>query len=90
MKYTRTLLLLIALFILCSCAVFDAEQADRSQTAPSKPLALPVGKNWQIVEEPPQLSDERGRLPFHTEQSVQPDGLKSAAPADKRKIETTQ
>lgn len=90
MKYIRPLLLLITLFILCSCAVFDAGQADRSPTDPPKPLALPVGKNWQIIEEPPQLSDEQGRLPFHTEQSVQPDGLKSAAPADNRKIETTQ
>lgn len=90
MKYTRPLLLIIALFILCSCVVFDTRQADRNSIDPPKPLVLPVGKNWQIIEEPPQLSDEQGRLPFHTEPSVQPDGLKSTAPADNRKIETTQ
>jgi hypothetical protein len=52
------------------------------------PLALPVGKHWQIVEEPPKLSDEHGRLPFQTEQSVQPEQAKPVVPTDNRTIET--
>lgn len=83
MKYVRPLTLLSALLLLCSCSTFDGRQA------PADPAALPVGKNWQIVEEPPKLSDERGRLPFQVEQSVQPEGAtKSEPPAKNRRIET--
>jgi len=81
MKYTY-LIISISFSLLCSCTVFDAGQS-------SKPLAVPVGKNWQIIEEAPNLSDERGRLPFQTEQSVQPEGTtKPVSPEDNRTIVT--
>jgi hypothetical protein len=81
MKHTY-LIILTGFSLLCSCAFFDAGQ-------PQKPLAVPVGKNWQVIEEAPKLSDERGRLPFQTEQSVQPEGTtKPVSPADNRKIVT--
>lgn len=88
MKFTRPLILFIALFLLCSCTIFDARQSAPAQVVPPKPLALPVGKNWQIIEEPPKLSDERGRLPFQTEQSVQPEGTTPVSPSENRNIET--
>jgi hypothetical protein len=54
----------------------------------SKPLSMPIGKNWQLMEEAPNLSDERGRLPFQTEQSVQPEvTTKPMSPQDRRTIE---
>jgi len=53
-----------------------------------KPLAIPVGKNWQVIEEAPKLSTDGQRLPFQMEQSVQPEGTKQAAPAENRTIET--
>lgn len=84
MKFTHLLLLSIGLFLICSCTIFDARQ---SAPAPPKPLVLPVGKNWQVIEEAPKLSDERGRLPFQTEQSVQPEGSKPVTPAENRTIE---
>jgi hypothetical protein len=60
--------------------VFQAKQPATPPKAPPKPLALPIGKNWQVIEEAPNLSDERGRVPFQTEQSVQPAGVSPVVP----------
>lgn len=89
MKFIQTLIVLsIALCFLCSCTMFYGTQpAPASGVQSPRPLAVPVGKNWQVVEEAPKLSDERGRLPFQTEQSLQPEGEKSAAPGDNRTID---
>ena len=91
MKYTHPLILAFGLFLLCACTVLDAKQSTPAPVVqPPKPLALPVGKNWQIIEEAPKLSDERGHLPFQTEQSVQPEGAKPVSPTENRKIETSR
>jgi hypothetical protein len=88
MKYIRSIILSMGLFALCSCTMFYGKQPIPTTAVQSpKPLAVPVGKNWQVIEEAPKLSDERGRLPFQTEQSLQPEGAKNPAPADDRKIE---
>ena len=88
MKIINLLIASIGLFFLCSCTMFYTKQSATTPVMQSpKPLSLPVGKNWQVIEEAPKLSDERGRLPFQTEQSLQPEGAKSASPADNRKIE---
>ena len=91
MKSTCLLIVATGLFLLCSCTMFDARQSAPAPVVQSPmPLVLPVGKNWQVIEEAPKLSDERGRLPFQQEQSLQPEGTKSVAPADNRRIETTR
>jgi hypothetical protein len=92
MKFIHPLIILsIGLFFLCSCTVFYGKQSVPAASVQSpKPLAVPVGKNWQVIEEAPKVSDERGRLPFQTEQSLQPEGAKSAPPVDNRKIETNR
>jgi hypothetical protein len=91
MKFIHLLILSICLFFLCSCTMFYARQSASAPVMQSpKPLALPVGKNWQVIEEAPKLSDERGRLPFQTEQSLQPEGAKPVSPEDNRKIETSR
>lgn len=87
MKFT---FLSVALFILCSCAMFDAKHTATVPIVPPKPLTVQIGKNWQVIEEAPKLSDERGHVPFQMEQSVQPEGTKSVPPAENRKIETPQ
>lgn len=92
MKVMYLFIISIGLNSLCSCTVFYPRQsaADPVMQAP-KPLVLPVGKNWQVIEEAPQLTNERERLPFQTEQSVQPEGAtKPLSPADNRKIETSR
>jgi hypothetical protein len=85
MKFT---ILTVTLFLLCACTMFDPKHSATAPMAPPKPLAIQVGKNWQLTEEAPKLSDERGRLPFQMEQSVQPEGAKSVSPAENRKMET--
>ena len=91
MKFIHLLILSTGLFFLCSCTMFYGKQTSTAPVVQSpKPLAVPVGKNWQIIEEAPKLSDERGRLPFQTEQSLQPEGSKPVAPVDNRKIETVR
>ena len=88
MKIIHVLILSSSLLFLCSCTMFYDKQSGPSPVMQSpKPLALPVGKNWQVIEEAPKVSDERGRLPFQTEQSLQPEGAKSTLPVDNRTIE---
>lgn len=89
MKYVHLAILSIALLCLCSCTLFYPRQSDSEPVVLSpKPLAVPVGKNWEVIEEAPKLSDG-GRLPFQTEQSVQPEGARPAPPAGNRTIETS-
>ena len=86
MKFIYPLILSSGLFLLCSCTLFDAKKtASAPLVQPGKPLSVPVGKNWQIIEEAPKINDGRGRLPFQTEQSVQPEGAKPVAPEDKNR-----
>ena len=88
MKFIQLLILSPGFFFLCSCTMFYGKQSTPAASVQApKPLAVPVGKNWQVIEEAPKLTDERGRLPFQTEQSLQPEGAKSASPEDNRKIE---
>lgn len=84
MKFT---ILTVALFLLCACAVFDAGQSATAPMAPPKPLAISIGKNWQVIEEAPKLSDERGHLPVKME-PMEPEGTKSVSPEENRKIVT--
>ena len=89
MKYTFPLTFSICLFLFSACTMFEAKQPAPPPEVPQKALAVPIGSNWQVVEEPPKLSNERHeRLPFQTEQSLQPEGAQPVTPADKRKIET--
>ena len=90
MKFIHPLILSAGLLLLCSCTIFDAKQVDQASAVPSNPLVLPVGKNWQVIEEAPKLANERERLPFQMEQSVQPVGAKPVSSGENRKIETTR
>ena len=91
MKFIYLLIISCGFFLLNACTFFYDRQAEPTPSVQSpKPLAIPAGKNWQIIEEPPQLTDERGRLPFQTEQSLQPEGAKPVPPADNRRIETVR
>lgn len=91
MKRFQLLLFSLALLLLPACTFYSSgSAAPASAVKQPKPLVVPVSKNWQVTEEPPMLSDERGRLPFQTEQSVQPAGAKPVSPANNRTIETTR
>ena len=84
MKFT---ILASSLFLLCACTMFNAKQSATAPMVPPKPLSVQIGKNWQVIEEAPKLSDERGHLPVKME-PMQPEGSKSVLPTDNRKLET--
>jgi hypothetical protein len=84
MKFT---ILTLGLFLLCACTMFNSKQSAKAPMAPPKPLTVQIGKNWQVIEEAPKLSDERGHLPVKME-PMQPEGSKSVLPAENRKIVT--
>ena len=89
MKRTLQLILSLCLFLLPACTFFDTRQADPTpMVVTPQPLSMPLGKNWQLIEKAPNLSNDQGRLPFQSEQSVQPEGAKPIAPVENRKIES--
>jgi len=85
------LLLLLAPPLVGGCTLTRGA-APPQAAAKEKPVlvipAVPVTKDWQVKERAPDLTDERGRLPFQTEQSVQPEGAAPTTPAERQKIET--
>jgi hypothetical protein len=88
LKFVRPLIMSSGLLMIFSCASFETKKPASPPMVPPKPLSVPVSKNWQIKEEAPQLSDERGHVPFQMEQSVQPPGAAPVSPTDNRKLET--
>jgi hypothetical protein len=92
MKFIIVAVLSLVCMTLCSCTIFYDRQSAAAHDVQSspKPLVVPVGKNWQVAEEPPKLSNETGRLPFQQEQSLQPEAAKPVSPVDNRTIETTR
>jgi hypothetical protein len=89
MRYAIRLTLSASFLFLCACATFESKQQTPPQEVPKKILAVPVSKNWQLIEEAPVLTNERNDyLPFQTERSVQPAGAQPTSPVEKRKIET--
>jgi len=87
MKFIHLPLLSIGLFFLCSCSIFYGKQPDEvSEMRSPKPLAVPIGKNWQVIEEAPKLTNERERPSFQSEQSLQPEEATTAPPEDNRKV----
>lgn len=86
MKYTLHATVFLASLLLAACTMFQAKEPAPPPVVP-KPLAVPVGKNWQVVEEAPKLTNERtNQLPFQTEESLQPAGTRTGTPAEERKV----
>jgi len=45
--------------------MIGAKQSATAPILPPKPLAIKIGKDWQVIEEAP-VSDERGHVSFQT------------------------
>lgn len=86
MKYAHTLMLSFSFFLLCSCAMFGSKQPAEAPMVPPNQLGKTVGKNWQVIVEAPDLTDERAHVPFQMEESVQSEEVKPVLTADKVKI----
>lgn len=84
MKY---LVLITLMLTVTACTITRAKEPAQPVDLP-KPIAVQVGKDWQVVEEAPQLQNERNnQLPFQKEQSIQPEGAGAPVTGEKR-IET--
>ncbi|GFO60070.1 hypothetical protein GMST_23950 [Geomonas silvestris] len=92
MKYrliAQALSVLALTVLLGACSAARTARPAAAPTVPPKPITIPIGKNWQVIEEAPQLTDERTNRPaFQSEQSVQPPGAPPTTPSDVRKLET--
>jgi hypothetical protein len=85
MKSAIRLILSVPVLLLSACAFFQTTQTPSGHPEP-KQLAVPVGKHWQVVEEPPVLTNERDERPaFQKEQSVQPPGVVHGTPTEEHK-----
>lgn len=89
MRYVIGLTLCASALLLGACTTFQAKKPDTPAEVPGKALSVPVGKHWQVTEEPPVLTNERDDRPaFQKEQSVQPPGPQPGTPSEKPKVET--
>ncbi|UFS71129.1 hypothetical protein LPW11_02805 [Geomonas sp. RF6] len=84
MKVILCSFLLLALHAATGCTA--SRSARTPETAKEKPVlvlpAVQVGKDWQVKEKAPDLTDERGRVSFQSEQSVQPPGAAPTTPPE--------
>ena len=87
-KIACSLICALGLSLLSACATVPTNEKAAAPMVPPKPLAMPLGKNWKVIEEAPNLSDERGHVPFQMEQSVQPPGAPPVTPSDNRILQT--
>jgi len=89
LRIAQSLSVLAVLVLLGGCSSRQAAKPAAAPMVPPKPITIPIGKNWQVIEEAPQLTNERTNRPgFQTEQSVQPPGAPPTTPSDVRKLET--
>lgn len=89
LRLTQSLSVLMFLVLLGACSTPRAPKPAAAPVVPPKQITIPLGKNWQVIEEAPQLTNERTNKPgFQTEQSVQPPGAPPTTPSDVRKLET--
>lgn len=90
MRFTVKPTLFLLLLPLCACTGPKPKELPPPPVVPKSVLVVPVGKNWEVKEEAPTLTNERHErtLPFQTEQSVQPPVAQPVPPTEQRKIET--
>lgn len=88
MKYSLATAICLGSFLIGACTIFQAKEPAPPPVVPKK-LAFPIGKNWQVIEEPPVLTNERHEqtLPLQSEQSVQPPGAPPVSTNEQRKYE---
>ena len=97
LKIIQPTFLFLGLFL--GACTAQVQKKETVHMVPPKPISVPVGKNWKVIEEAPNLTDERTNVPaFQTEQSVLPAGESPVVPTtgggttvnpnEKRKLET--
>lgn len=74
--------------LVSSCALYESNHVATTTLHQPTPLVIPAGKHWQIMEEPPTLSNDLGVLPFQMEQSLQPEGAPAVTPLLQQRSDT--
>jgi hypothetical protein len=78
------------LFLSQGCAMLSAWKTIPPPGGCDQCHALPISYNWQLVYKAPNLSDERDRLSFQTEQGVMTQSAKPASSLEIRKMSEQQ
>ena len=87
MQNRRIPLLSIVLLLSSGCTMFTAWKTIPPPGGCDQCHTVPISANWQVVYKAPNLSDERDKLSFQTEQGTMPQGPKPASSLDIRKVE---
>jgi hypothetical protein len=87
MKNRRIPLLSIVLLLSSGCAMFTAWKTIPPPGGCDQCHTVPISANWQLAYKAPNLSDERDKLSFQTEQATMPQGPKPSSSLDIRKVE---
>lgn len=82
------LILLVSLILLPGCAMLNAWKSIPAPGGCDKCHTVLVGSNWQLTSKIATLSEDQGRLPFQTEQSVIPAGSRPVSSIDLRNRES--
>lgn len=81
------LLLLGAVFLLSSCAMFTAWRSIPAPGGCEECHKVPITANWQVTMRPATLTDERGRQSFQTPESLATRIDKPSSALEKQKVE---
>ena len=87
MKYSPILLLSVFLLMSSGCAMFTSWKSIPPPGGCDQCHTIPISSNWQVAYKAPNLSDERDKLSFQTEQDTMPQPAKPASSLDLRKLE---
>lgn len=81
------LVLLGALFLLCSCRMFTAWRSIPAPGGCEECHKVPISANWQVSYKPVTLNDERGGVSFQSPESLMPRADKPATTLEQQKVE---
>lgn len=89
MKRTLIILPLLIAALCCGCAMFTAWKSIPPPGGCDQCHSVPISNNWQFTYKAPNLTDERNRPYFQTEQYTMQSTVDSRPPTelDKRKVE---
>jgi hypothetical protein len=87
MKFFAAVLIVLMISGLTACTMFTAWRSIPPPGGCEECHKVPISNNWQVSYRPANLSDERGREYFQTEEYNMPRVDKPAAFLDRRKVE---
>ena len=81
------LLLSVIFFLSTGCAMFTSWKTIPPPGGCDQCHTVPIGNNWKVAYQAPQLTDERDKLAFQTEKATMAQPTKPDSSLDIRKME---